>query len=164
MSNNQSETHTRNKSLKNSKAHDTFQDLKELQNLLTKVSATTLVNIKDFVVWIYKSIINFFAKCSMLLHFLVILVPISILFIFLIFYINIKFYDDLFRYNYYKGVKEEFYDAYITEIDDMQSTIQMLIIKENNLDFENLFFFEVLYNELHKYIFKIILKKLNYIK
>ena len=159
MSNNQSETHTRNKSLKNSKAHDTFQDLKELQNLLTKVSATTLVNIKDFVVWIYKSIINFFAKCSMLLHFLVILVPISILFIFLIFYIHIKFYDDLFRYNYYKGVKEEFYDAYITEIDDMQSTIQMLIIKENNLDFENLFFFEVLYNEL---IYLGILDETNY--
>ena len=148
MSTNQSNTHTRTKSNKNSKVHETFEDLKDLQKLLSKVSTNTLKGIKDFVVWIYKSIINFFSKCSMLLHFLVILVPISILFIFLIFYIHIKFYDDLFRYNFYKGVKEEFYDYSITEIDDMQSTLQMLIIRENNLDFDNLLFFEIFYNEL----------------
>ena len=45
-------------------------------------------------------------------------------------------------------MKEEFLDGYITEIDDMQSTLEILIIKENYLDFENLLFFEIYYNEL----------------
>ena len=60
MSTNQSNTHTRTKSNKNSKVHETFEDLKDLQKLLSKVSTNTLKGIKDFVVWIYKSIINFF--------------------------------------------------------------------------------------------------------
>ena len=145
MSTNQSETYTRNKSNKDKKTLDT---LKDLQQLLAKVSSSTIMNVKDMIVWVYNSVINFFSKCSMLIHFLVILVPISVLFIFLIFFLHIKFYDELFRYNYYKGVKEEFLDGYITEIDDMQSTMEILIIKENYLDFENLLFFEVYYNEL----------------
>ena len=145
MSTNQSETYTRNKSNKDKKTLDT---LKDLQQLLTKVSSSTIMNMKDMIVWVYNSVVNFFSKCSMLIHFLVILVPISVLFIFLIFFLHIKFYDELFRYNYYKGVKEEFLDGYITEIDDMQSTMEILIIKENYLDFENLLFFEVYYNEL----------------
>ena len=145
MSTNQSETYTRNKSNKEKKTLDT---LKDLQQLLTKVSSSTIMNLKDILVWVYNSVVNFFSKCSMLIHFLIILVPISVLFIFLIFFLHIKFYDELFRYNYYKGVKEEFLDGYITEIDDMQSTMEILIIKENYLDFENLLFFEVYFNEL----------------
>ena len=148
MSNNQSETYT--KTTKNTKNKDkkTLDTLKDLQQLLTKMSSSTIMNVKDLLVWVYESVLNFFSKCSMLIHFLVILLPISALFIFLIFYLHIKFYDSLFRYNYYKGVKEEFLDGYITEIDDMQSTLEILIIRENYLDFENLLFFEVYYNEL----------------
>ena len=145
MSNNPSETLTKNKSNITKK---TFDTLKSIQQIFTKVSSSTFNNIKDILLWIYNGIINFFSKCSMLIHFLVILCPISVLFIFLIFFIHVKFYDGLFRYNYYKGVKEEFLDAYITEIDDMQSTLETLIIKNNYLDFENLLFFEIFYSEL----------------
>ena len=146
MSNNQSEKHTKNKSNKTKNTHD--DTLKELNQLFSKVGTSTITNVKDFVLWIYNTIVNFFIKCSMLIHFLVILVPISLLFIFLIFYLHIKFYDGLFRYNYYKGVKEEFLDRFITEIDDMQSTLQILMIRENYLDFENSLFFEIYFNEL----------------
>ena len=142
---NRSETVTKNKS---NKTKRTLEELKDLQQLFAKVGTSTIMNIKDMIEWVYTSVINFFSKCSMLLHFFVILVPISLLFIFLIFYLHIRFYDELFRYNYYKGVKEEFLDGYITEIDDMQSTLEILIIKENYLDFENLLFFEIYYSEL----------------
>ena len=98
MSNNQSEKHTKNKSNKTKNTHD--DTLKELNQLFSKVGTSTITNVKDFVLWIYNTIVNFFIKCSMLIHFLVILVPISLLFIFLIFYLHIKFYDGLFRYNY----------------------------------------------------------------
>ena len=145
MSNNQSEKHTKNKS---EITKNTQEALKDLHQLFSKVGTSTITNVKDLFLWIYNSIVNFFTKCSMLVHFLVILVPISILFIFLIFYLHIKFYDGLFRYNYYKGVKDEFLDGYITEIDDMQSSLQILTIKENYLDFENVLFFEIYYNEL----------------
>ena len=142
---NRSETVTRNKSNKTKK---TLDQLKDLQQIFSKVGSSTILGVKDMLLWVYNSVINFFAKCSMLVHFFVILIPVSLLFIFLIFYLHIRFYDELFRYNYYKGVKEEFLDGYITEIDDMQSTLEILIIKENYLDFENLLFFEVYYNEL----------------
>ena len=142
---NRSETVTRNKS---NKTKRTLDELKDLQQILSKMGTSTILNIKDMILWVYNSVVNFFAKCSMLVHFFVILIPVSLLFIFLIFYLHIRFYDELFRYNYYKGVKEEFLDGYITEIDDMQSTLEILIIKENYLDFENLLFFEVYFNEL----------------
>ena len=146
MSNNQSEKHTKNKSNKTKNTHD--DTLKELNQLFTKVGTSTISNVKDIFLWIYNTIVNFFTKCSMLIHFLVILVPFSLIFIFLIFYLHITFYDGLFRYNYYKGVKEEFLDRYISEIDEMQSSLQIIIIKENYLDFENSLFFEIYYNEL----------------
>ena len=148
MSNNQSETHTRTTKNTRNKEKKSMDTLKDLQQLLTKMSTSTIMNIKDIIFWVINSIIDFFSKCSMLIHFLVILLPISVGFIALIFYLHIYFYDGLFRYNYYKGVKEEFLDGYITEIDDMQASLEILIIRENYLDFENLLFFEIYYNEL----------------
>ena len=59
-----------------------------------------------------------------------------------------KFYDKLFRFNYYKGVKEEFLDLYITEIDDMNSELEAFLIKESYLDIENILFFEIYFREL----------------
>ena len=59
-----------------------------------------------------------------------------------------KFYDKLFRFNYYKGVKEEFLDLYITEIDDMNSELEMFLIKESYLDIENILFFDIYFREL----------------
>ena len=152
MSVNQQETFTKYKSNK------TISTNKTKKTFLSEINSR-LVYFKKILIWLFSKINILLSKCSMVTHFTLILIPISFLFVFLIFFIHIKFYDTLFRFNYYKGVKEEFYDAYITEIDDMQSTIQMLIIKENNLDFENLFFFEVLYNEL---IYLGILDETNY--
>ena len=138
---NQTETATRNRSNKTKKISEEIKDFQ-------KISHSIIISIKDIILKINNSIINFFSKCSMLTHLLLILIPVSFLFIFLIVWLHLKFYDDLFRFNYYKGVKEEFLDRYITEIIDMQSTLQTLIIKENYLDFENLLFFEIYYNEL----------------
>ena len=138
---NQTETATRNRSNKTKK-------ISEEVKYFPKISHSIIISIKYIILKINNSIINFFAKCSMLTHLLLILIPVSLLFIFFIVWLHLKFYDDLFRFNYYKGVKEEFLDSYITEINDMQSTLQTLIIKENYLDFENLLFFEIYYNEL----------------
>ena len=141
MSVNQQETYTKIKSNK------TLSTTKSKRTFFSQIN-TLLIDIKTFFIWLINKINYVLSKCSMITHFVIILVPISLLFIFLIFYIHLNFYDKLFRFNYYKGVKEEFLDLYITEIDDMHSEIETFLIKENYLDIENLLFFDIYFREL----------------
>ena len=141
MSVNQQETFTKYKSNK------TLDTSKSKQTFLTRVNSV-LIDIKTLFLWIIEKINTFLSKCSILTHFIIILIPLSLIFIFLIFYIHLKFYDTLFRFNYYKGVKEEFLDLYITEIDDMHSELETFLMKENYFDVENLLFFQIYFKEL----------------
>ena len=141
MSVNQQETFTKYKSNK------TLDTSKSKQTFLTRVNSV-LIDIKTLFLWIIEKINTFLSKCSILTHFIIILIPLSLIFIFLIFYIHLKFYDSLFRFNYYKGVKEEFLDLYITEIDDMHSELETFLMKENYFDVENLLFFQIYFKEL----------------
>ena len=141
MSVNQQEIFTKfrsNKTVSSSKSKNTF--FTQINSLIMKI--------QNFFIWLINKINHLLSKCSMLTHFTLILVPISILFIILIFYIHLNFYDSLFRFNYYKGVKEEFLDLYITEIDDMHSELETFLIKESYIDLDNLLFFEVYFREL----------------
>ena len=141
MSVNQQETFTKFKSNK------TLDTSKSKQTFFTRMGSM-LKDMKTSFLWIIEKINSFLSKCSILTHFIIILIPLSLLFIFLIFYIHLKFYDTLFRFNYYKGVKEEFLDLYITEIDDMHSELETFLMKENYFDVENLLFFEIYFKEL----------------
>ena len=141
MSVNQQETFTKFKSNK------TLDTSKSKQTFFTRMSSV-FTDIKTLFLWIMEKINSFLSKCSILTHFIIILIPLSLIFIFLIFYIHLKFYDTLFRFNYYKGVKEEFLDLYITEIDDMHSELETFLMKENYFDVENLLFFEIYFKEL----------------
>ena len=76
------------------------------------------------------------------------MIPISIFFFFLIFYLHLKYYDQLFLFNYYKGAKIEFLDKYITDIEDLSSELETFIIKESYFDLENVLFFDIYFREL----------------
>ena len=141
MSVNQQETFTKFKSNK------TLDTSKSKQTFFSRMGSV-LNDMKTFFLWVIEKINSFLSKCSILTHFIIILIPLSLLFMFLIFYIHLKFYDTLFRFNYYKGVKEEFLDLYITEIDDMHSELEIFLMKENYFDVENLLFFEIYFKEL----------------
>ena len=141
MSVNQQENTTKLRSNK------TISTNKSKKTLLNEINSR-FSSIKKFLSWLMNKISYFLSKCSMVTHFTIILIPISLIFIFLIFFIHIKFYDTLFRFNYYKGVKEEFLDLYITEIDDMHSEIEAFLIKESYLDMENIKFFDIYFREL----------------
>ena len=138
---NHEETHTRIRSNK------TLSSDNSKQSIFTQISSQ-LENLKKFLLWIINKIFNFLSKFSMRTHFIIIIIPISILFIFLLFFIHIKFYEILYRFNYYKGVKEEFLDIYITEIDDLHSEFETFLIKASYLDLENILFFEIYFREL----------------
>ena len=136
---------------------ETFTKLKANKTLdiTTKSKTTFLTKISSmckcifvFFIWLKNSIICFLANRSILIQFILILIPFSLVIIFAIFAIHIYFYQDLYLFNFYKGVKEEFIDYYITEMDDMQSEIDIFVTKENYIDSEDQLFFEIYYKEL----------------
>ena len=120
------------------------------QETYTKLKSnySRIEKIKKSFTWLIRIINCFLSKYSLLTHFIIISIPISLLFFFIIFFIHLIFYDSLFRFNFYKGVKEEFLDYYITEINDMHSELESFLIKESYIDIENILFFDIYFREL----------------
>ena len=87
-------------------------------------------------------------KCSMITQFFILLIPVSIAMIIIIFYIHLYYYSNLYVFNFSKAFKEEFFDLYITKIDDLKTELTAVVIKETKLDVENLLFFQVYFKEL----------------
>ena len=129
------------------KTNKTISTTKSKKSFFTQINSF-LIDISNIFIWIINQLNSALSKFSILNHFIIILVPVSLAFIILIFYIHLKFYDKLFRFNYYKAAKEEFMDYYITEIDDMNSELETFLVQESYLDIENILFFEIYFNEL----------------
>ncbi len=143
MNYNQQETFTKFKSNKTLDITTT----KSKTTFLSKISSMCTC-IFGFFIWIKNFIICFLSNRSLLTQFTLILIPFSLIMLLTIFSIHIIFYENLYLFNFYKGVKEEFVDYYITEIDDMQSEINSFVTKENYIDSEDQLFFEIYYKEL----------------
>ena len=141
MNANQKESFNKNKSNK------TLSTSKTKKTFFSRINSK-FAKLKNFLIWLLNIISSFFRKCSIITHFIIIIIPFSILFILLIFFIQLNFFDNLFRFNYFKGVKEEFYDRYIVEIDDLHSELDTFIIKESYIDVENILFFDIYFREL----------------
>ena len=132
-----------------------FKTNKTLDITTTKSKTTFFTKISSmckcifvFFLWLKNSIICFLSNRSILTQFILILVPFSWVIFFGIFAIHILFYQDLYLFNFYKGVKEEFIDYYITEMDDMHSEINTFVTKEIYINSEDQLFFEIYYKEL----------------
>ena len=101
---------------------------------------------------VFSSLINIInsclSKCSIYVQFPLFLIPISIIMILLIFFIHIHFYSNLYGFNFSKTFKEEFYDIYLTKIDDFNVELTSVIVKDAKLDIENQLFFQVYFKEL----------------
>ena len=101
---------------------------------------------------IFKSLFNkislCFSKCSLLVQFSLFLIPNSIGMIIIIFIIHYNFYTNLYTFNFSKVFKEEFFDEYITTIDDLKTELTAMVVKDTNLDLENQLFFQVYFEEL----------------
>ena len=143
MNYNQQETFTKSKSNKT------------LEIISSKSKITFFSKITNFFSCIsncFNSLTNkinkMISNCSMLTQFTLILIPFSIIMMISVFCIHIVFYDSLYIFNFYKGIKEEFIDSYITEIDDIHSEIDSFVIKENYIDTEDQMFFQVYFKEL----------------
>ena len=143
MNYNQQETFTKFKSNKTLDITTT----KSKTTFFTKISSMCKC-IFSFFLWLKNIIICFLSNRSILTQFILILIPFSWTIFFGIFAIHILFYQDLYLFNFYKGVKEEFIDYYITEMDDMYSEINTFVAKEIYINSEDQLFFEIYYKEL----------------
>jgi len=105
-------------------------------------------SIKNIFLLLINKINSFFSKCSILTQFTLIIFPFSIITLVSIYLVHSTFYTNLFLFNFEKGLKEEFLDYYITQIDDMKAEFDSFLIKEIKIDTEEQLFFEVYFQEL----------------
>ena len=83
MSINQQETITKLKSNK------TLSTTKSKITIFAQINSI-LINIKNLFIWLINKLNLILSKCSMITHFILILVPVSVLFILLIFYYSFE--------------------------------------------------------------------------
>ena len=142
MNDNHQESYTK---MKSDKSLDT-------SNPISKIFITKIIKIftcvKNIFKWIKNKIDSILSSWSILTQITLTLIPCSILFILLIFFVHYNFYDNLYIFNFQKGLKEELTDKYITEMDDLHAELDSFVMKENYFDIENQLFFEVYYKEL----------------
>ena len=143
MSYNQQETFTK---LKSNKTLD-LTTTKSNKTFITKMVKCCAI-FKNCFLWIINKINSFLSKCSILAQFTLIIFPLSIITLVSLYLIHSIFCKNLFLFNFYKGVKEEFLDYYITQIDDMNAEFDSFLIKENKVDTEDQLFFQVYFQEL----------------
>ena len=142
MNDNHQESFTKMKSNKTS----------ETNNPISKYFITKIIKIftciKNIFVWLKNKINNILSSWSILTQMTLILIPCSIIFISLIFFVHYHFYENLYIFNFQKALKEELTDKYITEMDDLHAELDSFVIKENYFDIENQLFFDIYYKEL----------------
>ena len=126
-----------------------------IESITTKLQKTYLqkvkkccFDIKRLLIWLMNKIIFFLSKCSILSQIVIILIPFSIICVIVIINVHYLFYKHLYDFNFEKGIKEEFSDLYITEIDDLHSEVDAFVLRENYIDFANHLFFDIYYREL----------------
>ena len=143
MNNNQNDNFTKYKSensLNTIKKNCLISFVKKILNIF--------INIKKFFTRYIKRINTFISKFSILTQMVIILIPFSIFCLMLILFLHIRFYEDLYYFNFSKGLKEDFLDDYIESMDDFHSDIDAFVTRENYLDLENQIFLQVYYREL----------------
>ena len=102
----------------------------------------------DIFISLNNKINSCLSNCSILLQLLILLIPISIIMIIIIFIIHVNYYTNLYDFNFSKVFKEEFFDLYITQLDDLNTELTPIIVKETKIDTENHIFFQAYFKEL----------------
>ena len=102
----------------------------------------------NIFVSLFNKINSHFSKCSILFQFSIFLIPTSLVMIIFIFYVHIYFYSNLYTFNLSKVFKEEFFDLYITKIDDLKTELTSTVVKETKIDIDNHLFFQIYFKEL----------------
>ena len=129
-----------NKTLETNSSKSKFEFIKKIINIFTFIHS--------IIKWVINKIHNILSGWTILTQTTLILMPFSLISIYLIFSLHYNFYKNLFIFNFQKGLKEELIDHYITKMDDLHAELDSFVVKENYFDIENQLFFAVYYKEL----------------
>ena len=91
---------------------------------------------------------NCFSNCSIMKQFLFVFIPLAHIISLFLTLAHIYFFDSIFKYDYYKALKEEFLRFMITDIDDTNFEINKIRIRNQFEDISNIIFFKIYFGEL----------------
>ena len=132
--------------VKSSKSKLKTSSLSYIENI--KKILNLLICFGNIFVSLFNKINSYFSKCSILVQFSLFLIPNSIMMIIIIFFVHLYFYSNLYTFNFSKTFKEEFFDLYITKIDDLKTELTSTVVKETKIDIDNQIFFQIYFREL----------------
>ena len=127
---------------------------KLIKNKLKKGKNFSILNIFFCFKFIGNVFIKFgecISKLSILSQFIIYLIPVLVILLGIMIFIHLYFFYEIFKFDYYAIIKEEFLRYFITDLDDINFDLNK---KRTSLMFEdtaNLVFFRIYFEELNSY-------------
>ena len=91
------------------------------------------------------------SKIPILVQFMILFIPITLIIALILSFIHLYFFSDIYKFDFYTIIKEEFLRYFITDLDDINFDLNQ---KRTSLLFEdisNLVFFKIYFDELNTY-------------
>ena len=107
-----------------------------------------LIYIKQTFNKLKKNYDLFFSKFLLLTHFIIFLIPFSLLLFFSVYFLHYFGFERIFKFDYFYAVENEYLKYLITDIDDAHFEITSLEIESQFEDVDNLYFFKIYFQEL----------------
>ena len=104
-----------------------------------------------FIQNIFIKFIECVSKLSILSQFIIYLIPVLIILLGIMIFIHLYFFYEIFKFDYYIIIKEEFLRYFITDLDDINFDLNKKRISLLNEDTSNLIFFKIYFEELNSY-------------
>ena len=98
-----------------------------------------------------KTIKECFSKTSILCQFLIIFLPVLLILILFIVITHINLFCDIYKFNFFTAIKEEFLRYFLSDLDDINFDLNKKKISLLFEDISNMAFFKIYFDELNSY-------------
>ena len=135
------------------KGNDKMKE-KLIKNKLKKGKSFSILNIFCCCKFVGNAFSKFgecVSKLSILSQFIIYLIPVLIILLGIMIFIHLYFFYEIFKFDFYAIIKEEFLRYFISDLDDINFDLNK---KKTSLMFEdtaNLIFFKIYFEELNSY-------------
>ena len=104
-----------------------------------------------FIGNIFTKFIECVSKLSILSQFIIYLIPVLVILLGIMIFIHLYFFYEIFKFDFYTIIKEEFLRYFITDLDDINFDLNKKRTSLVNQDTANLIFFKIYFEELNSY-------------
>ena len=99
----------------------------------------------------YKKMKECSSKISILTQFIIYFVPVILIIVAILIFIHLYFFSDIYKFDFYTIIKEEFLRYFITDLDDINFDLNQRRTSLLFEDISNLVFFKIYFDELSTY-------------